>query len=290
MSYQASAWAVAQKCESGTEKAILLVLASYIGPDGTCFPGQDTLADQACCSVKSVERALKSFEDKGWISRSVRRRKDGSRTSDLVTFTGLDHPEEHQPDTVSDSEPTRHGVQTNPTLCPNQPDTMSGLSTFEPVRGIAREPVSLLASPSPSPERVAFAEWNALAERLGLPQATKLTPQRQKHLKARLKSDGLDGWRAALAGVERSNHCRGVNDRGWRADIDFVLQPTSFQRLVEGFYGADAPKAVAAWDDARWSAVVALNRDEGWWSADLGPRPGEPGCRVPPHLIERQAA
>ena len=290
MSHQASAWAVGQKCDSGTEKAILLVLASYIGSDGTCFPGQDTLAEQACCSVKSVERALRAFEDRGWISRAVRRRRDGSRTSDLVTFTALNHPEKHQPDTVSDSEPTRHGVQTNPTLCPNQPDTMSGLSTFEPVREPVREPVSLSAPAAPSPERVAFAEWNALAERLGLPKATKLTPHRQKHLRTRLKEDGLEGWRAALAAVERSNHCRGVNDRSWRADIDFLLQPSSFQRLVEGFYGSDAKKPVAQWDDARWAGVIAMNREEGWWSPDLGPEPGQPGCRVPPHLIERQAA
>jgi hypothetical protein len=167
---------------------------------------------------------------------------------------------------------------------------MSGLSTFEPVREPVREPVSLSAPAAPSPERVAFAEWNALAERLGLPKATKLTPHRQKHLRTRLKEDGLEGWRAALAAVERSNHCRGVNDRSWRADIDFLLQPSSFQRLVEGFYGSDAKKPVAQWDDARWAGVIAMNREEGWWSPDLGPEPGQPGCRVPPHLIERQAA
>lgn len=52
-----------------------------------------------------------------------------------------------------------------------------------------------------------------------------------------------------------------------------------------------APIPVSAWDDDRWAGVVALNREEGWWSSDLGPRPGEPGCRVPSHLIEqRQAA
>lgn len=49
-----------------------------------------------------------------------------------------------------------------------------------------------------------------------------------------------------------------------------------------------APVPVAAWDDARWLGVLALNREEGWWNPDLGPLPGEPGCRVPSHLLQPQ--
>lgn len=144
MSHQASHWALEQSCATATEKAILMVLASYVGADGTCYPGQDTIARQACCSVKSVERALQAFEERGWLDRTPRRRKDGSRTSDLLELKLAANPEpREQADTVSDRpEPTRHPVQTNPTSCPNQPDTLSGLTTFEPVRTEpVREPV-----------------------------------------------------------------------------------------------------------------------------------------------------
>lgn len=136
MSHQASYWALEQTCSTATEKAILMVIASYVGPDGCCYPGQDTLARQACCSVKSVERALQAFEDRGWLTRTARRRKDGSRTSDLLELTLAPNPEvREQADTVSGcAQPTRHPVQTNPTPCPNQPDRVSGLTTFEPVR------------------------------------------------------------------------------------------------------------------------------------------------------------
>ncbi|GLK49508.1 hypothetical protein GCM10017620_24810 [Brevundimonas intermedia] len=141
MSHQASHWALEQACATATEKAILMVLASYVGTDGSCYPGQDTIARQACCSVKSVERALQAFEERGWLIRTARRRKDGSRTSDLLELTLASNPEvREQADTVSGRpEPTRHLVQTNPTPCPNQPDRVSGLTTFEPVR---TEPVS----------------------------------------------------------------------------------------------------------------------------------------------------
>ena len=69
------------------------------------------------------------------VERTPRRRRDGSRTSDLITLLLVPHPEpieNAQPDTLSDRpEPTRHPVQTNPTPCPKSPDTMTGLTTFE---------------------------------------------------------------------------------------------------------------------------------------------------------------
>lgn len=130
MSYEASAWALQAKCDSGTEKAVLLCLASYVGPDGTCFPSHKTISDASCCSTKSVERALASFEERGWIRRSRRTRRDGSRTSDRFHFIAVKHPE--RPEDQTDTESVR--PQTKQTPCPNLTDTVSGLTTFEPVR------------------------------------------------------------------------------------------------------------------------------------------------------------
>jgi uncharacterized protein YdaU (DUF1376 family) len=83
--------------------------------------------------------------------------------------------------------------------------------------------------------------WNALARKLGLPIAKSIDRARKAAIKARLAEGGLDAWREALTAVERSPHCRGENDRGWRADIDFVCQPKSWRRLLEGFYGGSDP-------------------------------------------------
>lgn len=114
----------------------------------------------------------------------------------------------------------------------------------------------------------AFHEWNTLAARLGLPQAKDLTPMRRKAIGARIAAAGLDGWCEALAAVEASPHCRGDNDRGWRADIDFVATAAKFQKLREGSYGPvqspaqsvasasfDGPPAVRA------SIVAATDED-----------------------------
>lgn len=188
MSVQASSWAIEQVCETPAEKAVLLVIAAYAGADGTCYPGQDTIARQACCSVKTVERVLKTFAARGWLERTERRRRDGSRTSDLLHLCMAPNPERReQPDTMSGSpEPSRHPVQTNPTSCPDQPDTMSGLTTFEPLGEIT----------PPNPPRGGDAArsaemfetvWNAY------PETGKAATNRERSRRA---------WDAALTDAE----------------------------------------------------------------------------------------
>lgn len=84
----------------------------------------------------------------------------------------------------------------------------------------------------------AFDDWNALAARSAVPVALKLTEDRRRKLRAKLAEVGLNGWREALAKVEVSPHCQGRNDRGWRADIDFLFQQRSWNRLMEDSYAA----------------------------------------------------
>lgn len=137
MSVQAITWALDQCCATATEKAVLLVVANYIGPDGTTWVGQETIATQACCSVKTVERALSAFETAKWITRERRHRKDGSRTSDLIVSHGPNHPERRENDLTDRKSggrsPNRQPVQTKQTCSPNLPDCVSGLTSFEPL-------------------------------------------------------------------------------------------------------------------------------------------------------------
>lgn len=92
----------------------------------------------------------------------------------------------------------------------------------------------------------AVALWNEVAGRHGLPKAKTIDKTRRGAIRARLRDGGLEVWCEALAAVERSPHCRGENERGWRADIDFVCDPKSWRRLREGFYGGDDSAAPSA--------------------------------------------
>ena len=106
---------------------------------------------------------------------------------------------------------------------------------------------------------MAFDAYNEMAERLGLSKATKLSPQRQSKLRARLRdAGGIAGWGAALARVAASAYCRGeVN--GFKADLGFLLQDESFTRLMEGKY--DDRKSVAPLPGVhKPGSITELNR------------------------------
>lgn len=99
----------------------------------------------------------------------------------------------------------------------------------------------------------AFEAYNATALRCGLPQAAKLTPDRKSKIIARLKDYGMDGWAKALANIDRSKFLCGDNDRGWRANLDFLLQPSSFAKVHDGGYGNGRhaePKRAVVYDPA----------------------------------------
>jgi len=92
--------------------------------------------------------------------------------------------------------------------------------------------------PSPpclEPEHVVEA-WNATADRLGLPAVRKLTPERRRKLKTRIRQNTIDEFTEAISAIERSRFLRGDNDRGWRPNLDWMLEPRNFTKLIEGTY------------------------------------------------------
>jgi hypothetical protein len=90
--------------------------------------------------------------------------------------------------------------------------------------------------PELKPEHVVEA-WNAMADRTGLPAVRKLTPERRRKLQLRIRQNTIDEFTEAISAIEGSPFLRGENNRGWRADFDFLLSPTKFTKLTEGTYG-----------------------------------------------------
>ena len=101
------------------------------------------------------------------------------------------------------------------------------------------------AKPQRPPVKKAFDNYNIAAKELGLPVAGKLTEDRRRKLRARLVEHGLEGWNGALVQIEKSSFLRGENDRGWRASLDFLLQPSSLNKVIEGYYADEKPAPTA---------------------------------------------
>jgi hypothetical protein len=82
----------------------------------------------------------------------------------------------------------------------------------------------------------AVSAWNEMADKHGLSQVQRLTDNRRARLKKRLhECGGLDGWAGALKRVTESSFLLGETGR-WKADFDFLMQPDSFAKLMEGTY------------------------------------------------------
>ncbi len=136
--------------------------------------------------------------------------------------------------------------------------------------------------------RAAFDEWNAMAQRAGLPTARDFTEDRRRRIATRLKSHGIDGWRAVLATAEASEFCRGVGsgDRKWRLSLDDLFKSHIWNKLRDGAYGEVRPGSTP--DEItpeRWAMLVQLWRDGNAWAPELGPAPDQPGTRVPKELL-----
>lgn len=93
-------------------------------------------------------------------------------------------------------------------------------------------------TPTPAPLTVneIVEAWNERMVPQGFPAVRRLTETRKRQLKARLRENTIEDWQQAMSALERSAFCKGENDRGWRADFDFLLQPKSFTKLLEGAY------------------------------------------------------
>lgn len=88
----------------------------------------------------------------------------------------------------------------------------------------------------------AFSIYNDVAKKHGLPVAQVLNKERKAKLKARLKDcDGLEGWNIAMEKLSQSAFLTGKT-KDWKASFDFVLQQSSFIKLMEGVYDNNQPK------------------------------------------------
>jgi uncharacterized protein YdaU (DUF1376 family) len=112
-------------------------------------------------------------------------------------------------------------------------------------------PLTPKGGPTPSQALEAFNAYNETALRCGLPQASRMTPDRQRKIIARLRDYGLDGWGRALKNIETCDFLRGSNNTGWRASLDFLLQASSFAKAHDGVYGRGEARPKPISDAAR---------------------------------------
>lgn len=77
-------------------------------------------------------------------------------------------------------------------------------------------------------------DYNSICK--SLPKCQRLTPRRSKSIANILKKFSQEEILQVFNNFENSDFCKGNNDRGWRADIDFILREEKFVKALEGGY------------------------------------------------------
>lgn len=93
-----------------------------------------------------------------------------------------------------------------------------------------------------SEPEIFVAAWNQLPD--PVPKVRAMTADRLTSLRTRLRDEfWKENWRPALDRIRTSAFCLGKNDRGWIADVEFFLRPSTVAKIMEGKY--DAPRTAS---------------------------------------------
>lgn len=76
-----------------------------------------------------------------------------------------------------------------------------------------------------------------------LPRSMAMTPKRERQIKARWKEDSsrqnIGWWEGFFKYVHNVPFLNGNNDRGWKADLEWITNPNNFVKVAEGKYQHD---------------------------------------------------
>ena len=72
---------------------------------------------------------------------------------------------------------------------------------------------------------------------VSLPKVVKVTDKRKKGILNIIKKYSYEDIKQVFINLENSDFCKGKNDRGWKADLDFILREDKFVATLEGKYG-----------------------------------------------------
>jgi hypothetical protein len=81
-----------------------------------------------------------------------------------------------------------------------------------------------------------ISDWNSFADVLGLPKCRE-TSGRESKIRTRMRDkEWASSYLKALSLLKNCPFLIGKNDRGWKANIDWFLQPDSVAKILEGQY------------------------------------------------------
>lgn len=199
-----------------TQKLVLLAFADWANDEGLCWPSIERVCVKSSLTRRTVQVAIRDLSEMGLL---VQEKSTGRSCKYWITLGAQEmHPCSSSAPEAQEKRPRGAGDAPN-TSYTHQLTVKEDMSSDDDLT--VDDVVEV---------------WNDMAEQCGLAKVVKLTEVRRKKIKARIKEYSVDDWSKAMNAIYNSKFLRGENDRGWKADFDFLLEPSKFIKLLEGTY------------------------------------------------------
>ena len=234
MSIQAVSWVLQHSKAKLGARLALIAIANHADASGNnSFPSIPTIAAEAHLSERQVQRAIRTLERQGELRIVEGKGRHGTH---LFMIAGMG--DNMSPDHLSDgvTNRTSRGDISGQTHVQNVTQT---------VKGTVREPKGVKSGNGvaaiPDPASLMTQIWNEECAGRGLLKPARAArPARQAICRKRWQEDfaaDAVAWRDYCRRVAAAPLLRGENERGWHADLDWVLQASHLTHIMEGRYG-----------------------------------------------------
>lgn len=213
----------------------LLVYAIIYGfsqdGQGECWASLDYFLLWTGASRRSVIRAINSLEEKGLIKR---RKRVGTTSALSVVLEKTNRSKGSAKMTQGGVKMTQGGVK----MAPNNKEDNKTNNKEE----INKEESDKVAVEVQRTYDLFVEKFNKN------PKTFKLTPKRRKKIKTRLKDCGESMIRKAIENTANNSFYMGENERGWKADLDFILRSYEQVERLANMENKEPERELDYWD------------------------------------------
>lgn len=213
----------------------LLVYAIIYGfsqdGQGECWASLDYFLLWTGASRRSVIRAINSLEEKGLIKR---RKRVGTTSALSVVLEKTNRSKGSAKMTQGGVKMTQGGVK----MAPNNKEDNKTNNKEE----INKEESDKVAVEVQRTYDLFVEKFNKN------PKTFKLTPKRRKKIKTRLKDCGESMIRKAIENTANNSFYTGENERGWKADLDFILRSYEQVERLANMENKEPERELDYWD------------------------------------------
>jgi DNA-binding Lrp family transcriptional regulator len=185
--------------------------------DGRCYASNSTIAEVAGSSASGVANSLNRLRDRGYIHCSY---DDKNQRTGIVTLVRMSKTP------YSNEVPPLTQMSNKGSNIKEKNITSEMQSQVKKIYGL------YLANFKIDP--LTYAEATEEEQRSLLQAASnryRLTDKRRDKILARIKDCGYAATKQAVVNIGRSDFHRGINDREWSADLEWIMK--SYEKVEE---------------------------------------------------------